>query len=365
MILHLYFARKFAAAFFSLAGLFLVFLTLVDMVDQLRRYDGEVSAGEALHLAALTVSGSLYGILPIVVALATLVLFLGLARSSELVVVRASGRSALRSLIGPVATAFIFGVLGVTVLNPIVAGTARQYEKVVAHYRNDTRNVLSISGEGLWLRQGAPGGQTVIRAAQANLDGTRFFNVTFLSFDANGRPSDRIEAAHAVLEQGYWRIEEAKRWPLGVAGANPERDASTHAEITLPSDLTQERIRDSFGTPSAIPVWKLPEFIAALERAGFSTRHHRVWLNMELALPLMFVAMVLIGAGFTMRHTRSGHTGLMVVLALAMTLALFFLRNFAQVLGENGQIPVLLAAWAPPLVGMFLSLALLLHLEDG
>jgi lipopolysaccharide export system permease protein len=42
-----------------------------------------------------------------------------------------------------------------------------------------------------------------------------------------------------------------------------------------------------------------------------------------------------------------------------------FLRNFAQVLGETGQIPALLAAWGPPVAAVMLSLGLLLHLEDG
>ena len=42
-----------------------------------------------------------------------------------------------------------------------------------------------------------------------------------------------------------------------------------------------------------------------------------------------------------------------------------FLRNFAQALGDSGQIPVLLAAWSPPLAAVMLSLGLLLHLEDG
>jgi lipopolysaccharide export system permease protein len=43
----------------------------------------------------------------------------------------------------------------------------------------------------------------------------------------------------------------------------------------------------------------------------------------------------------------------------------FFLRNFGQVLGENGQIPVILAAWSPPLAAVLLALGFLLHLEDG
>jgi lipopolysaccharide export system permease protein len=44
---------------------------------------------------------------------------------------------------------------------------------------------------------------------------------------------------------------------------------------------------------------------------------------------------------------------------------IFFLRNFAQVLGVNGQIPVVLAAWAPPAAAVMLAVSLLLHLEDG
>ncbi len=86
---------------------------------------------------------------------------------------------------------------------------------------------------------------------------------------------------------------------------------------------------------------------------------------MELAMPFVLAAMVLIAAGFTMRHVRFGGTGRMVMLALFSGLSVFFLRNVAQVLGENGQIPVSLAAWAPPMIAGLLAVALLLHLEDG
>ncbi|MES2144808.1 MAG: LptF/LptG family permease, partial [Pseudomonadota bacterium] len=101
------------------------------------------------------------------------------------------------------------------------------------------------------------------------------------------------------------------------------------------------------------------------EAAGFSARAHRVWLQMELAQPLLLAAMVLVAAGFTMRHVRFGSTGMMVLLALLAGFAIFFLRNFTQVLGENGQIPVLLAAWIAPVTAALMALGLLLHLEDG
>jgi lipopolysaccharide export system permease protein len=44
---------------------------------------------------------------------------------------------------------------------------------------------------------------------------------------------------------------------------------------------------------------------------------------------------------------------------------IFFLSSFLQALGTSQQIPVLLAAWSPALVTLFLGLAVILNLEDG
>ena len=66
-----------------------------------------------------------------------------------------------------------------------------------------------------------------------------------------------------------------------------------------------------------------------------------------------------------MRHTRFGKTVIMVLFALLLGFGIFFLRNFAQVLGESGQLPVAVAAWTPPLAAILLSLGFLFHTEDG
>lgn len=362
MTLTLYIASRFGRMFLMVLGAFLVLLTLLDMVEQVRRFGG-IGLGEALRLAALNVPASLYRILPLIMVLSTVGLFVSLARTSELVVARAAGRSALVTLMAPVLAAILIGALAVSVLNPLVAGTSKAYAARTGLLAAGG-STLSVGNEGLWLRQGGPEGQTVIHAERSNPDGTELTAVTFMTFDLDGRPVRRIAAERAWLAAGGWQLTNTKEWPL-APGTNPESAARSTPGLTLPTDLTADRIRDSFGAPATIPIWELPGFIAALERAGFSARAHQVWFHMELALPLLLASMVLIGAGFTMRHVRFGRTGLMVLLAMGSGLAIFFLRNFAQVLGENGQIPVALAAWSPPVAATFLSLSLLLHLEDG
>ena len=365
MTLHLYFARRFLKSFVSVLLVFFAILSLIDLVEQIRRFGAaDTGFGTLIILTFLNVPEGLYRILPLITILATLSLFLALARSSELVVTRASGRSALKSLVSPVLMSLFLGFLAVALINPIVAATQKQYE-VMTQRISGVVSTLSVSSEGLWLRQGSRDGQTVIRANRSNLDGTILFGVTFLGYDREGTPTFRIEASQAQLVPGAWAITDAKEWRFDTDAAVPEVDAFESPNLSLASNLTRNQILDSFGTPSAIPIWELPAFIARLEAAGFSARSHRTFLHMELALPVLLAAMVLVGAGFTMRHTRFGRTGVMVLAALALGFTLYFIRNFAAILGENGQIPVIMAAWGPPVAAVLLPLGLLLHLEDG
>jgi lipopolysaccharide export system permease protein len=367
MILSAYIARRFLRLVLLVMLVFVGLLLPIDLMEQLRRLDGrDAGLGDGLRLAALNLPAALYQILPLIVILATLALFLSLARSSELVVVRAAGRSAVRILVAPVLAALALGGLGLLLVNPLVATTQAAYEREMTRFRDDaaTGSIMSVSEEGVWLRQGDAAGQTVIRAARSSLDGAVLFGATFLSFDALGGPIERIDAARAELSDGVWLLQDAKRWPLALS-ENPERDSVEEPVATLASTLTREQIRDSFGVPSSIPIFQLPGFIRQLDAAGFSGRTHRVWLQMELATPFMLAAMVLIGAAFTMRHQRSGGSGMMVLAALLLGFGVFFLRNFAQVLGENGQLPIALAVWSPPVAAILLSLGVILQLEDG
>lgn len=364
MTLHLYFARRFLGIFAGMLAIFFLFVMLLDLIEQLGNFDEDVGFSQVLKITLLNTPEGLYQMLPLVMILSAIALCLAMARSSELVVSRAAGRSGLSALVGPVLVAALVGGVAVAAFNPIVAATSQRYHDLRELYDSGGTSTLSIGREGLWLRQGDERGQTVIHAERSNPNATVLHDVTFIDYAADSGPVRRIAADEAALAPGQWVLTNAKVWPL-VAGLNPETNAAVHDELRVPSSLTQERIRDSFGKPAAVSIWDLPDFIANLETAGFSARRHSVWMQMELARPVFLVAMVLLGAAFTMRHARFGRTGLSVLTALLLGFGLYYVRNFAQILGENGQIPAILAAWAPPAASVLIGLGLILHMEDG
>lgn len=373
MILSAYVARRFLRVFLMVAAIFAAILFLIDVVEQIRRFSGEgIGLSGAATLSVLNITGSFYSILPLITVLAGIALFLNLSRSSEMVAIRASGRSGLRVLAAPAITAALVGVICVAMLNPMVAATAKRYDNAVASLKSDGGQTVSLSDNAVWLRQSLPtttadgaetSGQVVIRAGRASPDATTLYDATFMVFAPNEGPTRRIDAAEARLTNGAWQLSRVKEWPL--TEVNPEAVARSSDRLELPTDLTAARIRDSFGRPEAIPVWQLPAFIKGLERAGFSAQRHKVWFQMELARPLLMAAMIAIAAAFTMRHMRGRKTGLLVLGAFGCGIGLFFLRNLAQVLGDNGGIPPALAGWAPPIVALLFALGALLRLEDG
>ncbi|MCB1389684.1 MAG: LPS export ABC transporter permease LptG [Rhodobacteraceae bacterium] len=366
MTLGLYLVRRLALSFALIGAVFFGMLLLFEVVEMVRRFGGGATPmREILWLSLLHVPATFYQILPLLVILSSMALFLGLARSSELVVIRSAGRSAMRMLREPFLAVLLFGALVVAAFNPLVAAATRAYqERLAAMQSPDQLAQISLEGSALWMRQGDERGQTVIRAQSIEPDGLGFRDVSFLLFERDtGVPLIRIEAERARLVPGRWLLTDAKRWDL--AAANPERDAHTYLSLEMESDLTGERIRESFARAGTLSVWDLPDFIRALDRAGLSSRPHRAQFQAELALPTLMAAMLMVGAVLCFRHTRAGGAGSRILLTVLAGFALFFLRNFAQVLGENGQIPLSLAIWTPPIASMLLALGVLLHLEDG
>nr|WP_256368026.1 MULTISPECIES: LPS export ABC transporter permease LptG [unclassified Ruegeria] len=366
VILDRYFARRFMQSFLVIGGIFLTLMILIDLIEQIRRFDDyDLSFGQLLQLTLLNTPAAISEMLPLLVILSTIALFVGLARTSELVVTRATGRSGIRALVAPVLLALTIGVLAVALLNPIAAATSEEFQRLSDSYRNNGSSALSISSEGLWLRQSAENGQAVIHArGTSNGDTLGLDDVTVITFARDGKPTQQIIADRADLEDGRWILSNAKIWSM-QDGENPETNAVVHDRLDLPTSLTRQRILDTLGQQDSVSVYDLPQLIADLREAGFSTKQYEVWLQVQLARPFFLVSMVLIGAAFTMRHVRFGGTGIAVLTAVLLGFAIYFVRNFAQILGENGQLPTYIAAWAPPFAAILLSLGLLLHAEDG
>jgi lipopolysaccharide export system permease protein len=368
--LTLYVARRFLAATFAmLAGLTLL-VALFDFIELLRRAATRPDAGFALvaTIAGLRLPFVALQILPFAILLGGILAFWRLTRSSELVVARAAGISAWGFLSGPLVVSLLFGVIGTVAVSPLSSVMLARAERLDYAYLRASAGLTAIAGGRLWLRQADreldPQGVAILSgrplAAKPGAKPGEFTltDVSLWRLAGNDRPLARIEAPRARLLPGRWALEDSVTF-------NADRSAGPRALVYFPTDLTPDRIENSFASPDTLSFWALPGFIAVLEAAGFSAVRHQLHFQSLLALPVLAAAMALLSAGFSMRTSRRGGVAQMIGAGVAAGFALFVLDKITSEFGEAGTLPVELAAWAPTIAGLLLALALLLHLEDG
>ena len=365
-----YVARRFAAMALLMVLALSMLVALFDLIELLRRAATRPEANFALvsQIAALRVPYVAMQILPFALLLGGIIAFWRLTRFSELVVARAAGISAWGFLAGPVLVALLLGLGASMALSPLSSAMLARAERLDQLYLRNVGGITALAGGRLWLRQADDGlqpqgiaiisGRPIASRELRPGEALRLAEVSVWRLSAEDRPLARIEATSALLQPGRWRFEGAM-----VFGA--DRVAGAPQNLDFPTELTPERIENSFATPDTLSLWALPEFIKILEAAGFSAIRHRLHFQSLLALPLLAIAMALLAAGFSMRSARRGGVARMIAGGVSAGFALFVLDKITGEFGEAGTLPVVLAAWAPAGAGFLLAAALLLHLEDG
>jgi lipopolysaccharide export system permease protein len=218
--------------------------------------------------------------------------------------------------------------------------------------------------QAIWLRQGDSHNQIVIRAREheAGRDALTLRGVTlFVSTRANDgsvRFSRRIDAARAQLMPGYWMLTSAQE-------ATPGAAAYHFDTLTIPSNLNGDSALERFASPDAVSFWGLWQAITRIEQAGFSATGYRLQLQELLATPLMFAAMSVLAAAFSLRLIRLGGLAAMAGSGVVLGFVIFFLNEFCRALGKSGALPPFAAAWTPPLIALLAGFTLLCYTEDG
>jgi lipopolysaccharide export system permease protein len=135
--------------------------------------------------------------------------------------------------------------------------------------------------------------------------------------------------------------------------------------LSLKSSLDAEAAMERLASPEAIAFWRLPQAIRLTEQAGFSASGYRLRFHQLLATPVLFAAMAILAAAFSLRLNRLGGLAGLAGAGVALGFVFFFFNQFAGALARADIIPLFAAAWAPAVVALLAGVTLLCYTEDG
>ena len=355
-----YFGGRYAAWILASGVGLTIVVSLIHAIELSRRSSNRQAAEDVsiLNLVLLNVPTVIEMTLPIVLIIGSMVCFESWNRTNEFMVSRGFGKS-IWSVLSPVAVvAFLIGVTYVAIINPIGSVTSRQYENMMNSIFGTAAQRLSVSADGIWLRDKHPDGRFIIHGEMLEVEISSIIKPVIYKFDSNNNLDLRIRADSMQLTDSGWVIENARAW-------NRDGTLSQRGSMMLPSTLGMLDLGLTSEPPNTIAVYSLPYFIAMLERAGLPAVEHRIHFHKLLALPFLLIGLAMISARATLTNQVRGRRVRLFTRGMIIAVTVTLFSHFMQVLGVSLRIPVLLAAWAPALTVAIIGTIMLARMDEA
>jgi len=337
----------FALALFGFVLLFEAF-TFFDLLEDIARHQIPyvVVANYFRYLAPLM----FYQLTPLAALVATLATLGVMSKSNEITALKASGMSLHRVALPLVLVGCVLAA-GLFLLENTYLPYANQKQDAL---RNQIKGRPAQTFFQPRLRWIFGENDKIYNYELFDSDHNVFAGLNVFELDpATFQLRRRVFAERARWESGLhsWVLEQG--WVRDFTGAQVSGflpfTAYSLAELNEPPSYFEREVRQSFQMD-----WReLGQYIREMERAGFDVARLSVEWQKKFAFPLLTVVIMLLGVPFAFLVGTRGALG---GLALAVAIAIVYWATAAlfEAMGAVGQLPPILAGWAPDgIFGLF------------
>ena len=325
-------------------------LELLDVsTDILQRGLGIAGIG---RYSLLRLPGQFQQVVSLGVLVGSLFTFSQLSRTSEMVVIRATGANIYRVLRMMIPVVLLVAVVDFAVSAEIAPRTQDQ----LAHWMAKTEPASKAKPpKAHWFRLGPD----LVLVGQASDDGHRLQSVRVYRRDASRTLTEEVSAPLATPEARGWRLH----------GATVNRVGTDRATLSGPKDVdwvTPLKPGDVVRLFRAGEQVTTTTAIGALAHSGPTDRSpgfYQTRLHRAFAEPLGVMVMLLLSAPAALASMRSDQGMRLMAFGLASGILFMVADALLTALGETSALPPLLASWSAPVAFTALAITVLLYAE--
>ena len=357
-------------AILFVAVAFLALFYFIDFVEELDDVgQGTYGVGQAALYCLLLVPGHLYELLPIAVLIGAIYAMARLAQSSEFTILRTAGLGPGRALSLLAKLGIAFGVFSLVLGDAV----APWFDQQAQQLRDSARSAATAgapadaqaSGAAAWLkdrRTAAPGAMPpgerldTLRVGRVQGDGG-LEQVQVFEFDGDGQLLTRVQAASARIDGAWLRLREVEisSWHAGADGNLPALEK--RATLDWPTTLTPAVVAAAVSPLKSMSTLNLYRYTSHLSDNEQAAQGHEIQFWKKALNPLASLVMLALALPFAYLHARAGGVSLKVFGGILLGISFVLLNNVSTHLGLLRDWTPWVAAAAPSVIYMLMSLA--------
>jgi lipopolysaccharide export system permease protein len=351
MILSRYLMRAFLARFVGLLLGLVLFLQTLDLLATAN----EVLAGGGAPLDSLVryimlrAPSLIETVAPLAGLLGALTALVTFAKNSEVLAMRAAGRSVLSLVGGLVAVGTALSILLFVFSETVVVRTNGILEDWRdAGFKPDGQ---VAEGENSWMMED----NTIIRVGHVMRGGTELVNIRLLKQGQDADIVDIIDIDKAVWTNDRWELTGVRR----VGGLADKQTAAPEWN----TQLRPEHFMRFANHPNELSLNALQEYVGNVAIGSRPQYFYDTWLHQKIAGPIVLALMPLLAAIAAFAHHRQGSAVLTIVWGITLGFLFIVIDNMILAMGQFGSLPPFVAAWLPLILFLTLGLWIVFNFE--
>ena len=297
-----------------------------------------------IFLTFLNVPSILYDIFPFIFLISTQFYFIKVFEKNELIIFKNFGLSNIKILKILILSALIFGMFIIFVFYNFSSKAKKIYLNLKNEYTLDNRYLAVITENGLWIKDEINESILIVNAVA--IDGNYLTDVSIVVLSKDYDLIRNIEAQKIDITKLLWKATNVKIHKNNITIEKDELELETHFNL--------EKINNLFSNLSSLTMWELVKLKKDYKSLGYSTSEIDNHQHKIITYPIYLMIMVLLSS-IIMFNIKTNKTRVFnIILGISLSVIIYYIRYFFNLLGENNQIPIIMSIWFPLIIMLIL-----------
>ena len=351
-----YLLKKFLKKILLISVFFLILVMIINLIEEANYLkETETSFSTPLLLTLLNAPSLLYEMLPFIFLISTQFFYIEIYENKEIETLKQFGIDNFSMLKFISLTSLLVGFLIIVLFYNFSAILKNQYLQIKNEYAGDKKYLAVITKNGIWIKDNTEEGSVIINSDR--IQDEFLINTSITHIDKNFEIQKNIIAKKINIESKNWKL-------FDVIVTEIKNVSKKYDQYTLNSNFDLEKISNLFSDLTSLTYFELLKLEKDYKSIGYSVDEINIQKHRLYSLPILLCIMTII-ASIIMIHNKFKKNLLFnLFIGIFFSVLVYYLGNFSNLLGANGQLPLVLSVWFPIVVLIFLSIISLVKINE-
>ena len=342
---------------FLISGIFLILSFLLNIIEEIRFFKNlDLGISYSFLLTFLNVPSIVYEIFPFIFLISTQMFFVNLFEKEELIVLKKHGLDNLVLIKILIITSLVCGILIVSLFYTFSAQMKHSYLSFKNKFTNDNKYLAVVNENGLWIKDEVDNSINIINAEIFENDTLKKLIITQMDRDFNIVKT--IIGKSANIQKNTWKINNVEVYEI-------EKSRANHDQILFKTNFNKEKLNNIFSNLTSLTFFQLLSMSKDYNQLGYSTLEINSHLHKLYSFPIYLMIMSLVG-GILMLNIKYNKSKIVnITIGIILSVIIYYLNYFINLLGTNEKIPTILSIWLPHLILFLFCLTFLIRINEN